>query len=82
VIGRAGQGQAHQAQVEALVLGVSALGDCNPAVGGGDVGVEVRPVEDQGLRGDVELRHRLGEVGLLDGLQILQAASIDSTVPR
>ena len=68
VIRRAGQGQSHEAQVEALVLGVAPLGDVRAAVGGGDEGVEVGRVVDQGLGVDAELIHRRLDVGLLDCL--------------
>ena len=73
VIRRAGQRQAHQPQVEALVLGMAPLSDRGLWIGAGDVGVEVRAVEDQSLEDDGELRHRLGDIGLLDRLQVLQA---------
>ena len=68
MIRRAGQGQSHEAQVEALVLGMAPLGDVSTAVGGGDEGVEVGRVIDQGLGIDAELVHRRLDVGLLDCL--------------
>jgi len=68
VIRRAGQSQSHEAQIEALVLGVAPLGDVSTAVGGGDEGVEVRRVVHQGLGVDAELIHRGFDVGLLDCL--------------
>ena len=49
VIRRAGQREAHQPQVEALVLGMAPLSDRGLWIGAGDVGVEVRAVEDQSL---------------------------------
>jgi hypothetical protein len=68
VIRGAGQSQSHEAQVEALVLGMATLGDRGLAIGGGDVGVEVDRVVDQGLGIDAELVHRRLDVGLFDCL--------------